>query len=195
MSSVVISGDTSGAITLAAPAVAGTNTITLPASTGTVVTTGSPQSGSVLQVVSTTKTDTFSTSATSMTDITGMSVSITPKFATSKILVVVNLVVGQATGNFAPVNLLRNGTNIAQPTTSSTYQATLNNYNGEGVGYGANTALSGYPLNFLDSPATTSALTYKLQMYTTAGTAYVNTRAVLQNTSTVSTITVMEIAA
>ena len=41
MSSVVISGDTSGAITLAAPAVAGTNTITLPASTGTVLTTGS----------------------------------------------------------------------------------------------------------------------------------------------------------
>ena len=37
MSSVVISGDTSGAITLAAPAVAGTNTITLPASTGTAV--------------------------------------------------------------------------------------------------------------------------------------------------------------
>jgi hypothetical protein len=41
MSSVVISGDTSGAITLAVPAVAGTNTITLPASTGTVLTTGS----------------------------------------------------------------------------------------------------------------------------------------------------------
>jgi hypothetical protein len=40
MSSVVISGDTSGAITLAAPAVAGTNTITLPALTGTVVIAG-----------------------------------------------------------------------------------------------------------------------------------------------------------
>jgi hypothetical protein len=39
MSSVVISGDTSGAITLAAPAVAGTNTLTLPASTGTILTT------------------------------------------------------------------------------------------------------------------------------------------------------------
>jgi len=37
MSSVVISGDTSGAITLAAPSVAGTNTATLPASTGTVL--------------------------------------------------------------------------------------------------------------------------------------------------------------
>jgi hypothetical protein len=41
MSSVVISGDTSGAITLSAPAVAGTNTITLPANTGTVITTAS----------------------------------------------------------------------------------------------------------------------------------------------------------
>jgi len=40
MSSVVISGDTSGAITLSAPAVAGTNTITLPATTGTAVVTG-----------------------------------------------------------------------------------------------------------------------------------------------------------
>jgi hypothetical protein len=39
MSSVVISGDTSGAITLAAPAVAGTNTITLPAATGTLALT------------------------------------------------------------------------------------------------------------------------------------------------------------
>lgn len=34
MSSVIISGDTSGAVTLAAPAVAGTNTATLPVATG-----------------------------------------------------------------------------------------------------------------------------------------------------------------
>jgi hypothetical protein len=40
MSSVIISGDTSGAITLSAPAVAGTNTITLPAGTGSVVVSG-----------------------------------------------------------------------------------------------------------------------------------------------------------
>ena len=36
MSSVVINGDTSGAITITSPAVAGTNTITLPAATGTM---------------------------------------------------------------------------------------------------------------------------------------------------------------
>jgi hypothetical protein len=40
MSTIVLSGDTSGAITIAAPAVAGTNTLTLPASTGTFVVAG-----------------------------------------------------------------------------------------------------------------------------------------------------------
>ena len=40
MSSVIISGDTSGAITLSAPAVAGTNTITLPAAAGSVMVSG-----------------------------------------------------------------------------------------------------------------------------------------------------------
>ena len=39
MGSIVIAGDTSGTITLQAPAVAGSNTITVPASTGTLVTT------------------------------------------------------------------------------------------------------------------------------------------------------------
>lgn len=44
MSTVVISGDTSGAITLAAPNVAGTNTVTLPAATGTLVLSGTTPS-------------------------------------------------------------------------------------------------------------------------------------------------------
>ena len=39
MSSVIIAGDTSGSITLAAPSVAGTTTLTLPSTSGTVVTT------------------------------------------------------------------------------------------------------------------------------------------------------------
>jgi hypothetical protein len=47
MSSVVISGDTSGAITLAAPAVSGTNTATLPAATGTVMVSGNMPAFSV----------------------------------------------------------------------------------------------------------------------------------------------------
>lgn len=47
MSSVVLSGDTSGAITLAAPAVAGTNTITMPANTGTLALTSDIPAGSM----------------------------------------------------------------------------------------------------------------------------------------------------
>ena len=44
MASIKLTGDTSGEITISAPAVAGTNTLTLPASTGTVVTSNSPAS-------------------------------------------------------------------------------------------------------------------------------------------------------
>jgi len=43
MSSIVVSGDSSGAITLAAPSVAGTNTITMPATTGNMVTDNATQ--------------------------------------------------------------------------------------------------------------------------------------------------------
>jgi hypothetical protein len=50
MSSVVISGDTSGAITLAAPAVAGTNTITLPAQTATIATLTTPSFATTIGV-------------------------------------------------------------------------------------------------------------------------------------------------
>jgi hypothetical protein len=49
MSSVVISGDTSGAITLAAPAVAGTNTVNLPAAAGTVMVSGNMPAFSAYQ--------------------------------------------------------------------------------------------------------------------------------------------------
>jgi hypothetical protein len=40
MSSIVLSGDTSGTVTVSVPAVAGTNTATLPAATGTVMVSG-----------------------------------------------------------------------------------------------------------------------------------------------------------
>jgi len=50
MSSVIISGDTSGAITLSAPAVAGTNTITLPAQTATIATLTTPSFATTIGV-------------------------------------------------------------------------------------------------------------------------------------------------
>ena len=45
MASLVLTGDTSGQVTIAAPAVAGTTTLTLPATTGSVI--GSNSSGNI----------------------------------------------------------------------------------------------------------------------------------------------------
>ena len=51
MSSIVIAGDTSGSVTIAAPAIAGTTVITLPATTGTLIASGgalgTPSSGTL----------------------------------------------------------------------------------------------------------------------------------------------------
>ena len=47
--------------------------------------------GCILQTVSTTKTDAFSNASSSLVDITGMTVTITPKYSTSKILIRANL--------------------------------------------------------------------------------------------------------
>lgn len=70
MSSVVISGDTSGSITLSAPAVAGSNTLTLPASTGIIATEGVGQ-GQTWQNVTASRT-----SGTTYTNSTGRPIQV-----------------------------------------------------------------------------------------------------------------------
>lgn len=179
MSSVIISGDTSGAITLAAPSVAGTNTITLPASTGTVLTTGSPQSGGVIQVVNSAFTTSVSTTSASFVAVSGFSASITPKFSTSKILVLITAQTQSTTTN-SNFTIYRNGsTNLGDATTGFGYFT--------GGGGNINIMAS---FSYQDSPATTSATTYALYYKTGGGqTLAVN------NGAAVSSITLMEIAA
>jgi hypothetical protein len=201
--SLILQSSGGGQITIQEPATASNFTQTLPAADGTILTTGSPQSGSVIQVVSTTKTDTFSTTSTSFTDITGLSVSITPKFATSKILVLFNVYTSANQNSAsAPVRLLRDSTAIdigdaasTRPRVSGVF------YTGDvtavvqcSIGVASNT--------FLDSPATTSATTYKMQMLSANGsvTMYVNRTSSDRDSNTfdprtASSITVMEIAA
>jgi hypothetical protein len=199
MSTIVISGDTSGTITLDAPAVAGTNTLMLPAVTGTILTTASGSqsvpraalpAGSVLQVVQTVKTNTFSTSSGSPVDITGLSVSITPTASTSKILVMMDIgVVGTqsaATGNFYIVRnstIVGNGAGATNNISAGVYQNTSNAFYD---------ALS---FTFLDSPATTSATTYKVQVSSDTATVFIGRRAADTFVGGACTITVMEIAA
>jgi len=144
--------------------------------------------GSVLQVVQTVKTDTATTTSLSFGDITGLSVSITPTSATSKILVLLTLGGVANNPNAVQINLVRNSTNIAQPDSGSN-KATMNPFPGGG-NLSFNTSI-----NFLDSPATTSATTYKVQWKVDGATGYLNRHLSGLDYNSVSTITVMEIAA
>ena len=154
--------------------------------------------GSVLQVVSAIKTDTSSTSSQTYADITGLSVSITPTSSSSKILVLLNVDGSNDNGGLA-IRLVRDSTNIAVGTSASGNQlnVTLTNYYNNAD---ANSHRSA-GITFLDSPATTSATTYKAQFRigTTGGTGFVNRSSGTDNAAynmyAVSTITVMEIAA
>jgi hypothetical protein len=147
----------------------------------------------VVQVKSTTKSDTFTTTSTSFTDLTGLSVSITPTSASNKILVLVNLNLGSdAIGSLPRGQLVRDSTAIGIGDTSGT-RARVSLV--DCVDQSGLQVSSG--MSFLDSPNTTSATTYKMQVSVTAGTMAVN-RAFDNSDSTgrsmaISTITVMEV--
>jgi hypothetical protein len=92
MANIILSGDTSGAITVAAPAVAGTNTLTLPAETGTVITSGTAgaagNTGTILQVVTNTPdTGVVNTTNTTWGNLDGdLYTAITPKASDSTLI-------------------------------------------------------------------------------------------------------------
>jgi hypothetical protein len=154
--------------------------------------------GAVLQVVSTTKTDTFTTTSTSFTDITGISVSITPSSATSKIFVTCSFQFGVSSGSgYAIFRMLRDATVINNGVASGSRSSGILGTNIIGADGNTGQMLS---TNFLDSPSTTSATTYKMQAAHTGGnTALVGTGNTDGNISgqvrSASTITVMEISA
>ncbi len=195
--SLILQGSTSGSVTLQEPAVAGTTVLTLPAVSGTVLTTTSPKAGNVIQVVSTAKTDTFTTTSTSFTDVTGLSVSITPTSSTSTILVLVQIGMLSVNGtNRAALRMVRGSTAIDVGATASNRTLATTAFSTNGVDVVSQSA----GMVFLDSPATTSATTYKVQGIISGGdTLYINRNSTDTDSSlfyrTASTITVMEIAA
>jgi len=195
--SIVLVGSTSGSITLQEPAVAGTTVLTLPAVTGTVLTDTSPKAGNVIQVVSTAKTDTFTTTSTSFTDITGLSVSITPTSSSSNILVLVQIGMLSVNGtNRSGLRMVRGSTAIDVGATAGSRTLATTAFSTGGVDIASQSA----GMVFLDSPATTSATTYKVQGIISGGdTLYINRNSTDTDSSTffrtASTITVMEIAA
>ena len=169
--------------------------LTVPGTASGTILTSNSSVGKILQVVQTTKTDTQSIQSQTFTDISGMSVTITPTSASSKILVMFSISV--ATSSYGMVNLVRGSTDIFKGnSTGSRVNCTVaaitqNSYECET-----------YSHTFLDSPNTTSATTYKLQACTPHNASYT----VMVNRATtdtdynyvprpVSSITALEVAA
>ena len=153
---------------------------------GTEVANSTLGTGKILQVVSTTKTDPFTTTSTSFTDVTGLSVSITPTSATSTILVIYSIALARGANNTGKtaMQVVRDSTALFLTAGGHTAQINFrDSYEGPDYASGAS----------VDSPATTSATTYKIQLKTNSGTGSVNE--VHDGTSCVSSLTVMEVGA
>jgi hypothetical protein len=209
MSKVVIAGDASGTgtFTISAPNGNTDRTLTLPDEAGTVLTSaGVPASampaGSVLQVVQGYLGTTASASTSNDTTVdTGLQASITPSSASSKILVQYNVFLGQQDSYNMFVRILRDSTYIGNGTSEGgrpVGNAVANNYHSTNDGYSVSPTSNVY----LDSPNTTSSITYKIQMGCYGGNlVYINRSHIFQasagayDTIPLSTITLMEIAA
>ena len=116
--------------------------------------------GKVLQVVQTSKTDTFTTTSLSFVDITGFSASITPSSTSSKILVLCDITFG-ITNAQGFIKLLRDSTDIyIGDSASNRLRAKASIYLSDANVTGSRV------INFMDSPNTTSSITYKCQIKT-----------------------------
>ena len=150
------------------------------------------QPGMILQVVSLIKSDVFATTSTSLVDITGLSVAITPVSTSSKVMLFCDGLAGNSASVTTVVRLFRDLTAIAP---------------GAGtLGSGANTAdlhngtvtthsTMPFAFSILDTPGTTSEVTYKVKMASeSGGTAYLNRRGANAALGGCTTITLMEVA-
>jgi hypothetical protein len=149
---------------------------------------------SILQVQSTTKSDTFSTTATTPTAITGASVTITPSSTSSKIFISFNTVIAVSSVQAVAIQLLRDSTVIGGGAVVGSRRSSIAV---SIIPTGFSHTISG---SFLDSPETTSAITYSLSAFGTGDTIWVgrsnadgDTNA-SGNSRTPLTITVMEVA-
>ena len=138
--------------------------------------------GKVLQVVTLAKTNSFSTTSSSFVDITGFTLNITPSSTSSKILVMVSAQLRVTTAevvvnSYAYFQVLRNGTII------------LDGYPIIGAKSSSTDIRGSVGFSYLDSPSSTSTLTYKGRLSAT----YTETVHINASTNP-STITLMEIA-
>ena len=164
MGSLVIKGSSSGQVTIDVPAAAGTNTVTIPAETGSVLTN---TAGKILQVVQSEIATTQNTTSTGYTT-SNLEASITPSSTDSKVLIILSG--GNCYHATNGANILmafhRGGSIIGSG--SDVAHAIIQNTSG------TNTFKSSWSASFLDSPSSTSSLTYAPFYKVTTGTGHFN---------------------
>ena len=175
MSSIKLTADSGG----------GTFEIKAPSSSGNTRVLTLPDTGNltlgktgILQVVQAAKTDTASTTSGTYVTISGLSVDITPSSSSNKILVIADVKAGNDGGNGYYLQIVRDSTAIyVGDAASGKQQCVQQTYGGGDTGEGKY-GMAKMGGTFLDSPSTTSQVTYAVQFLRLGGnspqTLYVN---------------------
>lgn len=193
-----------GSFSLQAPSSSSNNRVmTLPdTADGTILTTTNPKSGNIIQVVQSTYTSNFYQNIDADTDfdMTQLTATITPSSSSNKVMFICNLSHSFETGHALFCYIKRGGSQIT---------AAIGNSSGSKarVTTGLFTNANNYDLNnstiqFLDSPSSTSSLTYGLTFRHGSNTqralfinrSYAHTNS-YQYPSAMSSMILMEIAA
>ena len=169
---------------------------------------GADQAGKILQVKNAIKTDTQSVTNNTFTDISGLSISITPSSSSNKILFRGYVSLGTESNTVMAIKIFRDSTEIGKSTANSTAAnnstATAAGLNVSSVTSSVKSQIKQLQFEVLDSPNTTSAVTYKVQfaeisLYQYASvTVYVNRTYFTPSASlhgVISSVTAMEVAA
>lgn len=208
MSKVAIKGNASGTgtFTLEAPNSNTDRTLVLPDEAGTVLTSASTDNfptGTILQVQTVLKTDTWSDSATARLysgDVTGLTVTITPKFASSKLLVMASVDFSNSVSPYrCAAGIFRDGSlsGLVGDADANRTQATR----GRTVDTTQNLAVFHMGFTGAEDAGSTASTTFSIRIVnneSSNGTVYVNKSSNDANanytTRSASALTVMEIA-
>lgn len=179
--------------------ISGSNTLTLGSSNLSTINMASGVSpgtgmGKVLQVVSVVDETQVTVNNQTYTD-TGLTANITPISTSSKVLVMVThsvLVSSTSSATYGGIKLLRGSTDIFNPqSTNGTGPFGIGNNIGAGSLFGF------FPMQFLDSPNSTSQQSYKTQCrdYNTTGSSYIQINYPGSTENGKSVMTLMEVSA
>ena len=148
-------------LTLTAPNLGTPSAINL--SNATSLPAAALPAGCILQIVQANQNGEVSTTSSTFTNAGGLSVSITPRSASNKIFLLYTGSAGNDGAQESYLTFAKNGTNLLGGNGGMRIW-----FNGSGSYH-----FGGFSMSLLNSPATTSAITYTVQFRTNSGIVYV----------------------